>query len=671
MNYFVTGATGFIGRFVVQRLLKRRGAKVYVLVRPGSKSKFEAIRRAYGASEDRLIPVWGDVTDPGLTDDKTAASLKGEIDHVFHLAAVYDMNMDDETGNRINNEGTRNVVQFCNALADDKGHTPILHHASSIAVAGDDFEGNFTEDMFDEGQSTSHPYYRTKFESERIVREESTVPWRVYRPGMVVGASETGEMDKIDGPYYLFPIIKRIRDSVPKWLPLLGVEGGLMPLAPVDFVADAMVAIAHKKGLDGKAFHLVQTSHDTVGRVTEIFFDAAYGPGFARKFELPELPDIVPRNVAKGLANSPATMPIDSAMRQMSRAIGLPVSALGYLTNKAMFDDSNTRAALKDTDIKCPELKDYARKLWEYWETYMDFPEPNRRAQKSLRNKIVLITGASSGIGLTSAKYLAANGARVVMVARGEEMLKLVATSIRANGGEAHYYPCDLTNLEAIDELVEKVVNDMGHVDVLINNAGRSIRRAVMESLERFHDYERTMQLNYFSCVRLITKLLPSMVQRKSGHIVNISSIGCLANSPRFAAYVASKSALDAFSRCLSAEVKHNNVSVTTIYMPLVRTPMIAPTKIYDYAPVLSVDDAALMVLKAVVEKPKRMKTPLGQMAELNYALWPKINDYLLSKSYQLFPTSAAAKGQKTPEKTQRPSAQGIALAQILRGAHL
>lgn len=660
MNYFVTGATGFIGRFVVERLLQREEAVVYALVREGSMEKFEALKNRLKASDKQLIAVSGDISQNGLTDEATTKKLKGKINHVFHLAAVYDMNMDDATGDRINNEGTRNVVNFCNAL----GGSVTLQHVSSVAVAGGEWEGNFTENMFDEGQDTSHPYFRTKFQSEQIVREECEVPWRVYRPGAVVGHSQTGEMDKIDGPYYFFPLIKQIRNKVPKWLPLLGIDGGNIPIAPVDFVAAAMVEIAHQDGHDGKAFHLVQKPQDSIGRIIEILFDAAHGPGFAKKFHLPHLPEIV----EDGLRQTSKVLPLDMAKRQMSRAIGIPVSALGYVRNMALFDDRQTRAALKGTDINCPPLKDYAPKLWEYWETHMDFPRRSRKASARLNGKVVMITGASSGIGLESAKKFAANGAIVVLVARSMDKLEEVAETIRRHGGDAHAYSCDISNLEAIDDLAARVLSDMGRVDILVNNAGRSIRRAVLESLDRFHDYERTMQLNYFGCVRLINALLPSMVENKGGQIINISSIGCLSNAPRFAAYVASKSALDAFSRCLSAEVKTQNIEISTIYMPLVRTPMIAPTKLYDYAPAWSVDAAGDLVLDAAVNKTKRVKTVLGAAAELSYALWPKMNDNLLGRAFQLFPSSSAAKGQKPEEKLSR---EGMALAYLLRGSHL
>ena len=208
--------------------------------------------------------------------------------------------------------------------------------------------------------------------------------------------------------------------------------------------------------------------------------------------------------------------------------------------------------------------------------------------QKKVQGKIALITGASSGIGLTVAKKLAAAGAHVLLVSRTEETLKEVQAEIQAEGGQADIFLCDLNDMDAIDEVSKQIIASVDHIDILINNAGRSIRRAVHESVDRFHDFERTMQLNYFGAVRLVLNILPQMMVRKDGQIINISSIGVLANATRFSAYVASKAALDAFSRCLSAEVHSHKIAITSVYMPLVRTPMIAPTKIYKYVPTLS-----------------------------------------------------------------------------------
>jgi NAD(P)-dependent dehydrogenase (short-subunit alcohol dehydrogenase family) len=290
---------------------------------------------------------------------------------------------------------------------------------------------------------------------------------------------------------------------------------------------------------------------------------------------------------------------------------------------------------------------------------------------RNLAGKVVVITGASSGIGFTTAKKLAAAGAKVILVARTPEKLEETRQIIENAGGEAYCYPCDLNDLNAIDQMAEEILHDFGQVDVLVNNAGRSIRRAVEESYDRFHDFQRTMQLNYFGAVRLIMALLPTMQKRKKGHIINISSIGVQLNAARFSAYVASKAALDAFSRCLSAEVKAYNIDITAIYMPLVRTPMIAPTKIYSYIPTWSPEDAANTIVKAIVDRPKSVATPMGTAAAISYALWPKVNDYILSKGFQLFPSSTAAKGQKEIDTTpEKPTIEQVVFASIFKGEH-
>lgn len=267
--------------------------------------------------------------------------------------------------------------------------------------------------------------------------------------------------------------------------------------------------------------------------------------------------------------------------------------------------------------------------------------------QENVKNKVILITGASSGIGLTVAKKMASAGAHVLLVARTQDTLQQVQTEIAQAGGKASIFPCDLSDMEAIDRVAKEIIQKVEHIDILINNAGRSIRRAVHESIDRFHDFERTMQLNYFGAVRLVLNVLPHMINRKGGQIINISSIGVLANATRFSAYVASKAALDAFSRCLSAEVHSHKISITSIYMPLVRTPMIAPTKIYNYVPTLSPDQAADLIAYAVVKRPKRIATNLGRLASVTYSLVPEVNNLLMSIGFNLFPSSDAAVGKK------------------------
>ncbi|MEH6768570.1 MULTISPECIES: SDR family NAD(P)-dependent oxidoreductase [Psychrobacter] len=284
---------------------------------------------------------------------------------------------------------------------------------------------------------------------------------------------------------------------------------------------------------------------------------------------------------------------------------------------------------------------------------------------KAVKGKNIIITGASSGIGERTAFLLSECGAHVILLARTEDKLKMVKENIETLGGTASYYPCDLTNMDEIEKTSEKILADFKHVDVLVNNAGRSIRRSVHESVNRFHDFERTMEINYFGAVKIILGFLPTMIGRQTGQIVNISSIGVLANSPRFSAYVASKAALDAFSRCLAAEVKGDNIKVTNIFMPLVRTPMIAPTKLYRYMPALMPDEAAMMVAKAIVHKPNSIASNMGKFASATYSLVPAFNVGVQSIGYRIFPSSTAA--QTTDSK---PNLAQRAFAKILPGEH-
>jgi NAD(P)-dependent dehydrogenase (short-subunit alcohol dehydrogenase family) len=255
-----------------------------------------------------------------------------------------------------------------------------------------------------------------------------------------------------------------------------------------------------------------------------------------------------------------------------------------------------------------------------------------------------------------------------LLVARNVDKLEEVRAEIVAAGGTAYVYAADLSDMDSIERLLERVLADHRNVDGLVNNAGRSIRRSIALSYDRFHDFERTMQLNYFGAVKMIIGLLPQMRARGSGHIVNVSSIGVQANPPRFSAYVASKAALDAFTRVVASEVVGDGVTFTTIHMPLVRTPMIAPTKMYDAFPAITPDQAGEMICEALRSRPKHMGTPLGTFGEVAYALSPKTVDRLLHLAYRVFPDSAAAKGEKAAD--EHASFEQIAMATLTRGVH-
>jgi NAD(P)-dependent dehydrogenase (short-subunit alcohol dehydrogenase family) len=654
MTYFVTGATGFIGRHLVERLLDRDDGDIHVLVREGSADKLERWQ-----GRERVKPVFGDLSQPQLgIDEKAREQLQG-VDHFFHLAAIYDITADETQNALLNVGGTQNAVDLANAVGAKR-----FHHMSSIAVAGD-YDGWFTEDNFDEGQSYPTPYHRTKFESEKLVRERVQVPWRVYRPSIVVGNSKTGEMDKIDGPYYFFKVIQKLRYALPQWFPIVSLEFGRTNLVPVDYVAAAVDHIAHQDGLDGQAFHVVDPKPPKSGDVLNAFANAAHAPHAVMRVDK-KLTDMLPKGVLSYAMKIPALQGIKSSFLA---DFGIPAEALENAELKTKFDARDTQRALAGSGIELPPLDSYANKLWDYWERNLD-PDlfKDRSFEGAVNGKTVVITGASSGIGRAAALKIAAAGGIPLLVARTEEKLNEVKDEIEAKGGSAYVYPCDLSDYDAIEQLVERMRADHPAIDVLINNAGRSIRRSVKLSYDRFHDYERTVQLNYLSPVKLMLGLLPHMSERRSGHIVNVSSIGVQTNPPRFSAYVASKSALDAFTRVVSSETIGDNVTFTTIHMPLVRTPMIAPTKLYDSFPTISPDEAADLICEAIRAKPKQINTRLGTFGEVAYALAPKAVDQILHMAYKVFPESAAAKGEKDP--SERASGEAQALAYLMRGVH-
>ncbi len=672
MQYFVTGATGFIGKRLVKALLARKGAVVHFLVRPGSEGKLAALYDYWGlrpGPKARALPVSGDLTAPQLGVAAGAIkALKGQVHAVYHLAAVYDLGADEDSQVRVNIEGTRNLVEFATAI--EAGH---LHHVSSIAAAGL-YEGVFREDMFDEAEGLDHPYFMTKHESEKIVRQDCKLPWTVYRPALVVGDSQTGEMDKIDGPYYFFKLIQRMRQILPPWLPSVGIEGGRINIVPVDFVVRCIDFISHTRSdRKGQCFHLVDPEGYRVGDVLDIFSKAAHAPKM-NLFVNAALFGFVPRSVKKGLM---ALAPVRRIRAAVLKDLGLPDDMFTFVNFPTRYDRRELDAVLKGSGIRCPNLRDYAWVLWDYWERHLD---PDLFIDRSLcgtvAGKVVLVTGGSSGIGLAAAHKFAEAGAITVICGRDQGKLDEACAEAKAQGYAFIAYAADLADMADCDRFVQWLLASHGGVDFLINNAGRSIRRAIESSYDRFHDYERTMQLNYFGCLRVTMGLLPGMVAKRQGHVVNISSIGVLTNAPRFSAYVASKAALDAWTRCASSEFADQGVTFTTVNMPLVRTPMIAPTQIYRNVPTLAPEEAAEMIAQACIGKPVRIATRLGIAGEVLHALLPRVAQIGMNTSFRMFPDSSAAKGAKPGAKpgdkaAQPPlSAEAMALQQLMRGIH-
>lgn len=256
-----------------------------------------------------------------------------------------------------------------------------------------------------------------------------------------------------------------------------------------------------------------------------------------------------------------------------------------------------------------------------------------RREPVDLRGKRILVTGASSGIGEQGAVQLAAEGAHVVVTARRADLLDDVVDRIRDAGGEARAHACDLSDLGAVDELVAAVERDLGGIDILINNAGRSIRRPLAESLDRWHDVERTMTLNYYSPLRLIRGFAPGMRDRRDGHVINVSTWGVLSeSSPLFSVYNASKAALSAVSRVIETEWSTDGVHSTTLYYPLVKTPMIAPTRAYDGLPGLSAEEAAGWMVTAARLRPLRIAPRMAVTAHAVNSFAPAVVDAVMKR---------------------------------------
>ncbi|MTD54242.1 SDR family oxidoreductase [Amycolatopsis pithecellobii] len=661
-GYLVTGATGLIGRQFTELLLAKEDTEqVHLLVRASSRERLAELVQRWPHPE-KVALVTGDLSAERLgVDEQTREELRGKVDHLIHLAALYDITADDETSIQANVDGTRKVVE----LAADV-HAGCLHHVSSVAVAGD-HEGVFTEDMFDAGQRLPTAYHRTKFEAERLVREQHDVAWRVYRPAIVVGHSETGEMDKVDGPYYLFTAIDKL-NRIPN-VPLAGPDLGDTNIVPVDYVAKALVALVRKPNLDGSTFHLVSPKPQSVVSVYNAFAKAAGAPTINLQLD---------KRVSKGilqLAKLSEHVPGVSLVRDAFLArLGIPPVLLETFSFPSVFASSATRKELASSGVEVPRLEKYADVLWRYWREHLDpFRARTHGTRGELDGRRVIITGASSGIGRATALKVAAEGAVPLLVARRRHELEEVRDEIVAAGGSASVYPADLTDEESINKLVKQIIEEHGRIDMLVNNAGRSIRRSIKLSYDRFHDYERAMAINYFGAVRLILAVLPHMSERKFGHIVNVSSIGVQGIAPRFSAYVASKAALDYFSKIAATETHGDGVTFTTIHMPLVRTPMIRPTKIYDAFPTKSPDQAANMVVRALKDRPKHIGTPEGYLIQAAYTFLPGLVDTVAYEGYRIFPDSAAAGGSgeiKLGKGERHLSKAATRLIKFTRGFH-
>jgi NAD(P)-dependent dehydrogenase (short-subunit alcohol dehydrogenase family) len=501
--------------------------------------------------------------------------------------------------------------------------------------------------MFDEGQQHAHVYHQSKFQSEAVVRsfrEQARFRILIYRPSAIIGHSQTGYIDKIDGPYYLFILVSQLKRWIPSVvsIPVLKTRMTL-DMVPVDYVVQGLICISQQAADaltdDSFCFHLTNPDSPSLSELFLLLLKYADGPAAG--------PRIPIDGVTKFLGIKQFKLALQlKAVRMLKKELfdllKLPESALEALMPNVTFSADRTCKLLKESAIELPRLEVYIETLWQYYSRHLD-PYKHRSfyARKAFKGKRVLITGGSSGIGLESAKLAFQHGAHVILVARHADKLAAAEAAIKqlpAEGGQITTYPCDLSDLEACDALIESVKNSFGCVDILYSNAGRSIRRSVSKSEGRFHDLERTMQLNYFGAARLIMGILPLMRQQGSGHIIHSSSMGTLSATPRFGPYMASKIALDTLMDAMAAELTNHNIQFSSIKFPLVKTPMVAPTSAFKNAKLTSPEQAANMFMDTVIDKTRHKLTATGAL--LGFVAWisPKFMTQLYNYGFQIWP---------------------------------
>lgn len=635
--YFVTGGSGFIGRRVLARLLADGDAQVTVLIRRGSLPALAAILEQLPGG-DRVVTAVGDLREDNLGLSSSMLGALASVEHVIHLGAIYDLTADDDALREVNVAGTARIAAF----AAERG--AMLHQVSTMSVAGD-HAGDFTEDDFDLEQGFPTAYHQTKFDAERAVRDTPGLRWRIYRPSGVVGDSVTGEMNKIDGPYFFFERLSAM-GRVPSFLPIPTWGLGDANVVPVDFVADAIVAlIGYHPDESGLVFHLADPQPMSI---TDLF--NALAPAFGA----PRLFAAVPSALARPMLAATGSAPLRPGRDLVVQQLGIPPVLLDVAALPMTVRADRTATVLDGLGVRLPALAEYAPRLWAYWAEHLD-PGRHRRDDERgpLVGKKIVITGGSSGIGKATARMAITRGADVILVSQEAEQLGEVADELNAELpkpglplGTATAYPADITDEAAVRTLVKSIIAEHEYIDILVNNAGRSIRRASVNALDRAHDYQRLMAVNYFGAVYMTLSVLPHMIDRQAGHIVNVSSVEVQNRAPRFGAYAASKAALEAFADATGAETLSDHVTFTNVRLPITRTRMIAPTRAYESRRgIWGVDKAANRILKAIVERPKRVNSVVGNLAEFGHWAAPRLTNRIMHQEYLRVGESEAALG--------------------------
>lgn len=637
----VTGATGFLGEHLVEGLLDA-GHNLTLLVRNPKSGKIQEWMRKWNEQQHapRVSAVRFDLGEANLGLDADFSC--HDFEHVYHLAAIYDLSANPVKVFDTNVQGTGRFLE----KLQNSGFQGTFHFVSSIAVAGD-YKGVFDESMFDEGQQHPHVYHQSKFQSEALVRDfrdNALFRIMIYRPAAIIGHSKTGYIDKIDGPYYLFTLISQIKRWVPGVVSLPVIQTAItLDMVPVDYVVQSLIYLSQKSLNHGDndtfCFHLTDPDSPSLSDLFLLLLNCADGPGAGVRIPIDGLSNYLGFKQLKLALQLKAVRMLKKELFELLR---LPEGVFDALMPGVVFQADKTRSILRQAGIEVPPVDAYIEILWQYYSKHLD-PYKHRSvyAKKALKGKRVLITGASSGIGLESAKVAYEYGADLILVARHADKLESAKHMIKAEfnaPGQIITYPCDLSDLDECDKLVEYMKQNFGTIDILFSNAGRSIRRSVAKSEGRFHDLQRTMQLNYFGAARLILGLLPLMQAQGGGHVIHSSSMGTLSATPRFGPYMASKIALDTLMDSMAAELANHNIQFSSIKFPLVKTPMVAPTAAFKKARLTSPQEAAMMFLDTVIEKTRHKMTISGSL--LGFIAWisPNFMTQLYNYGFQIWP---------------------------------
>ena len=630
MRFFLTGASGFLGKYLLELLCKDQDVKtIYLLLQ--DKSRLDYIEQHLlnkNIQMKKIVFIQGDITKKNLdiTENKFNLLL-GNIDKIYHLAALYDLNANSKKLDLINHQGTKNTLEFAQKIKAKS-----FDYISSIAVAGN-FSGKFFENDNLKKPKTKNAYYESKYKAELHIHNNCNIVYKIFRPGIIVGSSIDGYIEKVDGIYYIFNLLSELKKNLPAWFSLACPEGGILNLVPVDYVAKAIHKIS-KSQTKNDIFHITDSAPYSFGQIIELLLQEQNSPKINFTIKNSFL-NFLPKGFLSFLKNNYFLSKIYSVLLEYYK---IPKSSLEFINYKTFFDNKNSQKILNKESINCPNLKSYIDVLYQYWDKNKNIENQKEQALVTeIKNKHIVLTGATSGIGLETLKALSCYNINLTVIARDLVKLDKKITDIKNIKANIYKIKADFTDERQIKKAITKSITKFKNVDIIINNAGFSIRRDILKSNNDLENYKKLMQINYFAPLSLILSALDSMKQQNSGHIINISSIGVLTKAPKFSGYIAAKSALENFSYAADAELDKHNIKFTNINMPLVATPMINPVKIYKDIPTISSIDAKDLIMEAIIKKPKRIATKIGIFVNIIHAIMPSFGQVLNSESFEFF----------------------------------